>query len=284
MTIDAVALSLSTLPSPLNTVTNTSILTATATCTAATVATATTRVVFTLRFSPLGGGFSAQKDVIKRTVVTSADSTGVYHTTFSPVTDFATPGIYDVIAQAEDDSAGLVANRVTTISSEFTVINLNQANAQNNSLNDVELGYVRNPNVAVWKSATFTGAQLKAQLTTEGATMSGLTGTITLGTLPAGAVLTSGLVNVTALSGPTTLTATMGAESSTFAELLGATSLESTAETGVSASFVPNLAGGTVLKSKITTTVDALSTIAASGSVTFVYAYVVPLVTTPPFA
>lgn len=272
MAIDSVTLSLSGMSSPVMN-DRVATLTASAATFLAGVATGATRVEFDLLYSPVttGAGQNAVKQVISTTNDTTATSTNQYSVTFAAAL-FANAGLYQVRAKAVVGSGSpeIISNFVTALSSEILVT---EAKAQ--TLDDVKT-QLNGPSTTVWKKRTFTGAQLKAAT---GAN-TGTSKNVLVANLPSNAVLVGGSINVTTADtgGSTTTTATLGADSTAYTELLAATSLRSAAETGVSASFVPNLAGGTDLYTALAVTGSSITIADIADATTFTlsWGYVVP--------
>lgn len=274
MAIDAITLSISGMTSPVaNNATAT--LTATAVTKLAGVDTDATRVEFELLYSPLttAEGQGAIKPVILKTQDSSASPTGTYSATFAAAL-FANPGLYQVRAKGivGAGSPEVISNFVTAISGEIKV-----TEAAPQTLDDLK-SYLTTSDAAQtrWKSLTLTGAQIKAATGVN----TNATKNVVLGTLPSGSILVGGSLNVSVADAgtATTTTATMGAESTTFVELMAATTLRATGETDVSTSFVANAAGSTNLTSIIAVTGSGktVADIDDAMTATFSWGYVVP--------
>lgn len=280
-TIDALTIALSTLPSPL-TKENQTDLTITATTKNNGSAANADRVEFILGFAPVPDtslttgsvGPGLLIPVANATMLSNDGTAGEFQATFT-ADQFAAPGAYQVTVKAFTLSGGLITVQKFAISDVFYVSDANQAD-QFNLFTDEDKAKLEDGNFVLWETATMSGAELKAAT---GAN-SGTSKTIKIATLPLGAIFTGGsmVVNTADAGAATTTTATLGANSSSFNEVMGATDLRTAAETGVSASFVPNAAGGTDLKSVVAVTGSGITIadIDDTMSVTFNWAYAVP--------
>src|SRR5271157_350983 len=277
MAIDLVTLSLSGMSSPVgdNAV---AALTATALTSLAGVATDATCVEFDLLFCSLsnGLGLNSLKQVISATKQITSSPTGTFAVTF-PATLCASPGLYQVRAKAivSTGTPDVISTMLTVLSTEIKV-----TETIPQTLDDVKTAAaaltLSDAAQPIWKTVTVTGAQLKAATGVN----TGTTKAVTIGTIPANAVMLNGIlvVNTADNGSASTTTATLGTESTTFAATLGAASIRSTGETDESPSFVPHLASSTTLKTLLTVTggSQTIANIADATSLSFTWAYVVP--------
>lgn len=243
MAVDSLTLSLSSLPSPLYKE-NTVNLVATAVTKDGVTNTNVTNVEFMLMYSPLSNGPQNNSSLmIPKSIKSdsSASPTGTYSATFN-ASEFSDPGVYKVQAKGFVISGGVVTVQVFDMSDAFTVVDQNYSDAVYNVLTDMAKEAVNNNSGGIWKQFNLTGAQLKAMVANNAAQASNML----LWTLPATAVLLGGIVKVTGVSALTGSLVKLG-DGASANNIVASASLESVANTGVAATFVPILAGSTSL-------------------------------------
>ncbi len=274
--IDSLTLALSALPSPL-TKDNKTDLTVTATTKLAGSNADADRVEFSLQFVPrvdthTTTGFNGDglMPILADVTKTTSDSTGVFTATFTAA-QMSQPGAYKILVKAFTIVSSLITVQEVAVSDVFYVQDVNGADQLNNFLSDLEKAELDNQNIVVWETTTLTGALLKAATGSN----SGTAKTVKLATLPANAVLVGGMISVVVADGGSNsaATATLGANSSSYDNLLGATDIQTTGSAGDS---VAESAGSTSLKSVITVTGDTIADIDDATEVTYTWGYAVP--------
>lgn len=197
-------------------------------------------------------------------------STGVY--TFVVPAEDMKPGTVEILVRAitEVDPNGNPANHTP----------LAQASVKSGKLFVTRASQIveQDAESPIWKKITVTGAAIKAA---SGAN-SGAAKTVNLFDLPSSSgmmMLGAAMqVNTADAGAASTATASLGTNSSSFNDLLAATSFRSTGETDESASFVPKFAASGFVKTVITVTGSGktIADIDDAASFDFFFGFVQP--------